>query len=222
MSGNIDDAPEKKRDQAKELFRKKLLDGTLRAGSTLTQQQLSDTLGISLTPLRELLVVLEDYSLVEVRQRSGITITYPDIGFIRDNLQFRAVLELSAIRDFVPIVDQAWIDDQTEIHETWLADLVSGAKGVGQDFSARTDRNFHFDIIKSFGNKTLEKTYQRIVDNVALAQLVHRRNYSVAQICQTVKEHLAIIEKIDDRDGEGAVSALQTHFRASTHRIIGV
>lgn len=222
MNSNSDAQSEKKRDQAMELFRERLLDGTLRAGSTLTQQQLSKALGISLTPLRELLVLLEDYNLVEVRQRSGITITYPDIGFIRDNLQFRAILEMSAIRSFVASVDQAWVDEQIRIHRTLQETLVSGNGVVSPDFSAQTDRNFHLDIIKSMKNKALEKTYQRIVDNVALAQLVHRRNYSVAQICETIEEHLAVIDKIAARDSEGAATALQTHFRASTHRIIGV
>lgn len=222
MNSNSDAQSEKKRDQAMELFRERLLDGTLRAGSTLTQQQLSKALGISLTPLRELLVLLEDYNLVEVRQRSGITITYPDIGFIRDNLQFRAILEMSAIRNFVASVDQTWIDEQIRIHRTLQQALISGNEVVTPDFSAQTDRNFHLAFIKSMKNKALEKTYQRIVDNVALAQLVHRRNYSVAQICETIEEHLAVIDKIAARDPEGAAAALQTHFRASTHRIIGV
>ncbi len=222
MSLRTSDVLESKRNHAHQVFRDRLLDGTLRAGSTLTQQELLDILGISLTPLRELLVLLEDCNLVEIRQRSGITITYPDVGFIRQNLQFRSILEVSAMPGFAADVDRGWVERQTNVHEAFRNGI-----GTCENVDLRTaleqiDRDFHDAIVRSLDNGILLKTYRRTMDNVALAQLVHRRNYSVPQISDTIEEHLTILDRIARGDGQGAVETLQAHFRASAHRIIGV
>lgn len=218
---SAEDAGEKKRTLARERFRLRLLDGTLKAGSTLTQNELANILGVSLTPLRELLVLLEDYRLIEVKQRAGITIIYPDVSFIRENLQFRTILELDAIESFALNADQSWVDEQVERHQSIRAELRDNPEAANRGSTETFDRPFHRAMIRSLGNETITTTYERIMDNVTLAQLVHRRRYSAEQITDTIDEHLIVLDKIAARDPDGARTALRAHFRSSTHRIIG-
>ncbi|MBK8084216.1 MAG: GntR family transcriptional regulator [Devosia sp.] len=63
--------------------------GRLEAGMVVTQNELCDLLGLSLSPLRETLVLLEEFGLVEIKPRTGIRIVYPEVAFIRENYQFR-------------------------------------------------------------------------------------------------------------------------------------
>lgn len=221
VPGQQDELLERKRNVAWGRFRQCLMDGTLKAGSTLTQSELAGILGISLTPLRELLVLLEDCQLAEVKQRAGITIAYPDIEFIRENLQLRAVLELSAVENFCLRVDQVWIDEQISLHRSIMAGLADNSTGVGRHTSEAFDRPFHTAIIASLENKTMSRIFGRVMDNVTLAQLVHRKSYAAEQISDTINEHLHVLDRIDARDPDGAKTALKSHFNLSTHRIIG-
>lgn len=216
-----EDGSDKKRTLARERFRQLLLDGTLTAGSTLAQHELADLLGVSLTPLRELLVLLEDYGLIEVKHRAGIKIVYPDISFIRQNLQFRSIIELSAIDPFTLNASDDWIRRETERHQARRADLQSKPAEIVGYTSDDLDRPFHWAMVASLGNSAITRTYERIMDNVTLAQVVHRHQFTREQITDTLDEHLAILGRIAARDPDGARAALKAHFQMSTHRIIG-
>src|SRR5262245_45329268 len=68
-------------------FRDAMQSGKLQAGMVVTQNELCDLLGLSLSPLRETLVLLEEFGLVEIKPRTGIRIVYPEVAFIRENYQ---------------------------------------------------------------------------------------------------------------------------------------
>ncbi len=51
-----------------------------------------------------------------------------------------------------------------------------------------------------------------------MAQKVHRRPGFRSALLHTIDEHLAVITCLEHRDIDGAVAALEAHFRASTHR----
>lgn len=101
-------------------FRVALQEGRLRAGMNVTQNELCDILGLSLSPLRETLVLLEEFGLVEIKPRTGIRIVYPEVAFIRENYQFRIMIETHAIRVFAASVSREW-----------LAESGSGTKRAG-------------------------------------------------------------------------------------------
>ena len=79
-------------------FREALQSGKLEAGMVVTQHDLCELLGLSLSPLRETLVLLEEFGLVEIKPRTGIRIVYPEVAFIRENYQFRIMIEVYALR----------------------------------------------------------------------------------------------------------------------------
>ncbi|WP_323765829.1 GntR family transcriptional regulator [Marinovum sp.] len=218
---DADDQGDKKRTLAGERFRQHLLNGTLVAGSTVTQNDLAEMLGVSLTPLRELLVLLEDQGLIEVRHRAGITIIYPDLSFIRENLQFRSMIELSAIESFTISASEDWIREETEQHRALRDELQSKPMQIKNYSTEHFDRPFHLAMVAALGNPTIIRTYERIMDNVTLAQMVHRQQFTRAQITDTIDEHLAILDRVAARDADGAAQALKAHFKLSTHRIIG-
>src|ERR1700742_3162347 len=92
-------------------FREALQSGKLKAGMTVTQNELCELLGLSLSPLRETLVLLEEFGLVDIKPRTGIRIVYPEVAFIRENFQFRIMIETHAVRVFATIVEKDWLDE---------------------------------------------------------------------------------------------------------------
>src|SRR6478735_97224 len=92
-------------------FREAMQSGKLQAGMVVTQNELCDLLGLSLSPLRDTLVLLEEFGLVEIKPRTGIRIVYPEIAFIRENFQFRIMIEDYALRSFGNTVTEAWLEN---------------------------------------------------------------------------------------------------------------
>ncbi|KKC35024.1 hypothetical protein WH87_17795 [Devosia epidermidihirudinis] len=200
-------------------FRDALEAGRLKPGMVITQNELCDMLGMSLSPLRETLVLLEEFGLVEIKPRAGIKIVYPEVAFIRENFQFRIMIEVHAMRTFVHTATDAWIDDMLKRHLACKAFIESGA-----DFETvkrqvvDLDKQLHRSLVDVLNNGAITAMHERLQDNLLMARRVHQRVINRHQLLETVDEHLRILESLRHRDLDGAIANLEAHFRASTHR----
>lgn len=200
-------------------FRAAMQEGKLQPGMVVTQNELCDLLGLSLSPLRETLVLLEEFGLVEIKPRTGIRIVYPEVAFIRENYQFRIMIEVFALRSFGNTVTADWLETMREAHEECRRNLTDG--GPFQEEQLRflsLDMRFHRDIVEALDNRAILDTHNRLQENIRMAQQVHRRPGFRGALLETVDEHLKVLDALAARDVEGAVAALEAHFRASTHR----
>jgi DNA-binding GntR family transcriptional regulator len=199
-------------------FRAALQDGRIQAGMTVTQNELCELLGLSLSPLRETLVLLEEFGLVEIKPRAGIRVVYPEVAFIRENFQFRIMIETHAIRSFAAIVGRDWLTDIRARHEASRIELdTSEPNEAVQEKFLNLDRQMHRAWVESLQNRTILVTHTRLQDNLWMARRVHQRKFHT-QLSATIGEHLKILDALDARDIEGAVAGLEAHFRASTYR----
>ena len=202
-------------------FRQAMQEGRLQPGMIVTQNELCAILGISLTPLRETLVLLEEFGLVEVKRRAGIQIVYPEVSFIRENYQFRSVIELHAIRAFLPRAGRQWLADMRTRHKE-LRDVASSditAPDLNSTFIT-LDSDMHVSFVEALENRAMSAVYARIMDNINLARQVHDRTALRKRVLDSLGEHLTILDSIERGDAEGAVANLELHFRASTYRTV--
>lgn len=200
-------------------FRKAMQAGTLQAGMVVTQNELCDLLGLSLSPLRETLVLLEEFGLVEIKPRTGIRIVYPEVAFIRENYQFRIMIEVFALRSFGDTVTEEWLANMRESHEDARLNLTEGGPFEESLLRfTRLDMRMHREIVEALGNRAILDTHDRVQENIRMAQQVHRRPGFRSALLKTIDEHLEVIKCLETRDVEGAVAAIEAHFRASTHR----
>jgi DNA-binding GntR family transcriptional regulator len=202
-------------------FRQAMQEGRLQPGMIVTQNELCAILGISLTPLRETLVLLEEFGLVEVKRRAGIHVVYPEVAFIRENYQFRSVIELHAIREFQPRCSRQWLADMRARHQGVLesAHTDLAAADLNSTF-VKLDADMHVSFVEALENRAISAVYARIMDNINLARQVHDRTAVRTRVLDSVREHLAILESLERGDAEGAVTNLELHFRASAYRTV--
>lgn len=204
-------------------FREAMQSGKLTAGMNVTQSELCDLLGLSLSPLRETLVLLEEFGLVEIKPRTGIRIVYPEVAFIRENYQFRIMIETYALRSFGELVTNEWLANIRTRHEESRKELQGS---VSFDHALRNfgtlDRKMHRDIVEALDNRAILETHARLQDNLNMAKRVHQRSVYKGQLLDTVDEHLKIITCLDSRDVDGAAEALAAHFRGATHRTYAI
>ena len=204
-------------------FREAMQNGKLQAGMIVTQNELCDMLGLSLSPLRETLVLLEEFGLVEIKPRTGIRIVYPEVAFIRENYQFRIMIETHALRPFGETVTEEWLANIRARHEECRKELLGSVPfEEAQRDMYLIDRKLHRDIVEALDNRAISETHARLQDNLTLAKRVHQRSVFKGQLLDTIDEHLRIITALEQRDIAGAIEALDAHFRGATHRTFAI
>ncbi len=202
------------------LFCEAMRRGDLQPGQQLTQNELCAVLGLSLTPLRETLVLLQAYGLVTVRPRTGIQVIYPDVRFIRENFQFRILIETHALDRLIQSDAGAWVAEMAASHERChqaLAETGDADRAIS-DF-LQLDRRFHAELVDILGNAAIAGQHRRLLDNISLVRLTHKKLPVRVQLLEAATEHLAILDALQRGEKAEAVAALEAHFMGSTHRL---
>src|SRR5216683_3073383 len=92
---------------ATELIREAILDGRLEPGSRLKEEELARELGISRTPVREALLILQAEGLVDAAPNRGAVVRSHDADDLEDLYQLRALLEGYAARRAAANISEA-------------------------------------------------------------------------------------------------------------------
>ena len=198
-----------------------LLDGRLKLGQTLRQDELCDILKISLSPLREAMTLLEAEGLVQIRKRAGVTIFYPDVKFVGGTFQFRELLESEGLRKFADMVTDDWIKSTIDAHR----DIMDYVRKVNdQRIFAKpvkeVEQDFHGSFVAAFDNEQITANYQRLLQKMYLLRLTNLDSVNTANTIKSMEEHLDIVEALKDRDATRAVEALQRHIKGVIHRTL--
>lgn len=203
-------------------FRAALLDGRLKPGGVLTQAELCETLGMSLSPLRDTLTLLEADGLVSIRHRAGITVVQPDVAFIRRNFQFRSIIEREALQQFAQLASPGWIEKTVSAHEEVLSRVEAHA-GVEEleQCLRQLDWDFHTAIVDCLRNPMISETHFQIQENLRFARVLTEDFVSPFKVSDAVREHLRVLDRLAAHDAHGAIEAMLEHFRAATHRAFG-
>jgi DNA-binding GntR family transcriptional regulator len=198
-----------------------LLDGRLKLGQTLRQEELCVVLGMSLSPMREATTLLEAEGLITVRKRLGITIFYPDVRFVGNTFQFRGILEREGLIKFARAVDGKWIKQARDSH----AQIMKSVAGASDPAEYREpmrilERDFHGSFIAAFDNSQINMSYARLMQKMFLIRLINMEAVSPANSIQSMHEHLAIIDALEQRDPDTAAQALDKHLKGVLHRVL--
>lgn len=193
-----------------------VLSNKLKVGEVIRQSELCNVLGMSMSPLRELLVLLEELDLVEVKPRAGFKVIYPDLDFMRENMQFRVMIENYALEAFVENVDDSWIEDQFAAHKKAIQDLQE-AENLSElnQFIVEFDSDFHRTIVKALNNKAATKAHEYAQTKLRIARQVHRRVPPRKTNLIAMQDHLSILEALKTRDLDAVRAAFDAHFTQS-------
>lgn len=196
----------------------KILLGEYADGSWLRHGALADEYGVSRTPVREALRILQARGAVEIRRNRGAQVRAPSPRDVRELADVRAELEgyaaeLAAerIRDEqLDRLDAFWHGYRDAVEEFILKPSGSRRERLGRRWF-EANREFHRLIQEAAGNRQLanllEDVYGRFPHAVTYAALsgdsrLLRRN---------AEEHDRIAAAIRDRDPAAARAAMRDH-----------
>jgi DNA-binding GntR family transcriptional regulator len=187
-------------------LRRLILGGGIEPGSTLSQVQLAEHLGVSRTPLREALRMLQGEGLIEAETNRMVRV----VGFSVEDLEqlyaLRIVNEALAIRLTVPLMtadDDAFLDQS-------LKDMSRYANEADVETWEEHHRVFHGRLAARAGARP-----RRLLAELSDHSERYRRIY-VQQEPRAwsigAAEHEAIVAACHARDVGGAADALARHL----------
>ena len=183
--------------------------GALLPGARLRETELAERLGISRTPVREAIRLLETDGLVAHIPRQGATIRVLDYTEVMELYEMRAVLEGTAARLAARAASDMELDELTALN----AEMASATQPAA---AYELNRQFHMTLLDAAKNRYLVKSVHALQKTLLILGPTTLVEPMRAQ--DAVIEHNAILLALRDRDGMRAETAMRAHIEAA-HRV---
>lgn len=190
--------------------------GKLAAGAVIQEKVLVEELGLSRTPMRDALLILEGEGLLVRESRRVVRVLSMDVSRYVENLAIRRLLECEAASLAVGRVSETCLDRMKSELETLMSDYEAG-KPAGREAVRRIDEELHSTITEAAGNRQLVE----IVAGLRRKTHIFDLKNMPERFLDTCREHLAVIEAV--RPGstpEAARQAMDRHINAIRESIV--
>lgn len=191
-----------------------ILTGRFKPGERLLENQLAEELGVSRTPIREALRMLEIENLVDLIPRKGAQVKEMSEKDIKDVLEIRKVLEELAAGLAAENITKQEIAELKKVHNDFITAFDNGdRKGV-----LDADTCFH-DIIF---NATKNDKLVQIISNISIQIFRYRITYLklLSDVSVPDKQHIELIKAFEKRDAERARRISREHIEDQTLEIL--
>ncbi len=209
-------APGTTSQHAVEALRRALVTGSLKPGDRVRQEEIAESLGVSIGPVREALATLEQEGQLTYLPRRGYWVTELDVGDLQEIYELRALLESRAARRAMPLLDE---DAMQRIDLAARACLDAAAAGdVAAELVA--NRRFHLAILESPDQNHTLRVIRLLWDSTETYRALY---YNSAEGRQEASEaHERILTALHARDVELLVAELDAHRGAALKRLARV
>ena len=202
------------RDVVFNTLRQGILKGDLKPGERLMEIHLAGKLGVSRTPIREAIRMLELEGLVTMVPRKGAEVARISKQDLRDVLEVRRSLDSLAVSLACERITEEEKDDLKKAEDDFEKAIdTSDATTI-----AEADVKFHDVILKASKNGRLMQMVNNLAERVyryRLEYIKDKRNHA-----RLIEEHRKIMKYIDDGDTENACITIQMHIDNQEKNII--
>jgi DNA-binding GntR family transcriptional regulator len=196
------------RDQAYAALKQAIMDADIyahREEIRLDERQLSGALGVSRTPIREAMTLLEQEGFLRTEPRRGVFIIRKTKKQIIEMIEMWAALESMAARLATINASDEDINALRHMFDEFLNTTPS------EHIQEYSDANiaFHQAIIRLSGSHLMGKTIENLFIHV---RAIRRMTISQKdRAARSIVDHMAIIEALEKRDTERAESLVRQH-----------
>jgi DNA-binding GntR family transcriptional regulator len=200
-----------KQDQVAAIIRERIIIGDYPRGQKLKQADIAADLAVSITPVREALLMLMAEGYVKGLPHKGLLVPEVDLSQLREIYDLRLMLEREltaiALSRITPGRLQEMMDTQRS---------VEAAAGRG-DLQAVRKANYHFHFnLYEMADRPQTFHFIRILWAKYPFTLQDQRPGRPSRMCS---EHDAFLEKVRQDDLAGAVEAMAEHIRGGWREI---
>ncbi|MGH2477025.1 MAG: GntR family transcriptional regulator [Candidatus Limnocylindrales bacterium] len=193
-----------------------VLDGTVPPGAELNQVDIAERLGLSRTPVREAIRMLQEEGLVDAEPWKKARVVSFDPTHLEAVYVQRITLEGLALRLTVPQMS----GDDVRALEDMANELASSPDDAGRtDWWNTTHNRFHSALI-SAASPHLRRSIAAHTQRAERYRTLYEYRGPQASL-QHAGEHHHIVELCRERDAEGAAGELAAHFARTALSLIG-
>ena len=186
------------------MLQRMILAGEHPPGTKLVQQQLARRFGVAQGVVREALLELQAFGLVDTIDNRGIFVSELSVKKLLDSFDVREIHEGLAARLCCERMNRREIRELTEMANQML-ELAQQDKLMEM---ANLDREFHRRLTHASENSMLI----RLADNYRLLGKVFQMSRDPQQVRT---EHLAILQAIEEGRSNDAESLMRAHIRTA-------
>lgn len=179
------------RDEVYRTLRNWIITGKLKPETKLKDKDLSETLGISRTPIREALLRLEDDGLVITKANRWTLVAPIELKEAENLYSIVWTLEKLALQQALPRMDDAVIQELKQLNENLLQTMKDGDKMAVLE----ADNAFHHHIILLADNAELHKLLVSL--KVKIQRLEIRYFSESGALNRSYNEHSDIIHALE-------------------------
>lgn len=191
-------------------LREMILQGELRPGEKVPEEQLCERFGVSRTPIREALKVLAAEGVLQILPHRGAIVARITEEQIEELFPIMASLERLA-----GLLACARASDDDIARVRALHDAMMGHFEKDEEAEyLRHNRLIHEAFFAIAGNATLSAYYQQILTRIHACRFVVRK--SRYHWAAAVEEHKAMIEALEARDAPRLGALMERHVMGTT------
>ena len=203
------------RDVVFNTLRDAILTGKLVPGERLMENQLAEKLGVSRTPVREALRMLELENLVELVPRKGAQVLDMSEKDITNILEVRSALEGLA----TSLACKKMTKEDLQQLKNMEVDFEKAVADNDVDHFVDIDEDFHDLIFAATENDKLINIFRNLRIQLYRYRMAQAKNNETS-MSTIVAHHRSIIRAIENHDAEEGASIAQGHIKYQTESIL--
>lgn len=196
----------------REMIRK----GSLVRGQRIIEAEICEQIGVSRTPLREALRVLESEGLVELFPHRGVHIRQPSMNEIQEMFEVMGVLEGTCARLTAQKMTAAGWRKIERLHRQLETHYAEG----NRDKYVAANNVFHALIQELAGNRVLDDVVAKLREKVALYR--HQQIYEDQRFDESIREHRDILEALRRRDPDAVEMFMKRHLDRQCNALVKI
>ena len=200
------------RDQVLDSIRSAIITGTLKASEKIPEEDLAAQLGVSRTPIREAIRMLEQQGIVQVRPKEGTYVASFGSEEVKDGLHVRLALEQLALRQSIErLSSHEWRKLCDRLQEL-LDSMLAAAEPADAVKSIELDIAWHTNLIDASRNQSLSRTW-RLTGLSNLIWSLEYRQYPVSseRLKAYAQSHERLLSVLRTRNQRACAEAVRLH-----------
>ncbi|HGK4672821.1 TPA: GntR family transcriptional regulator [Kluyvera georgiana] len=186
-----------------------IFDFRLMPGEHFSENEISERMAASRTPVRQALFWLEHEGYVQVYSRSGWQVKPFDFTYFEALYDFRIVLEMEAVKRLCMMSAEARREHLTPLLAFWC-DAPQMAPGKAL---SRQDEAFHTALVRATGNSEMVRVHVELTEKMRIIR--HLDFTREDRVDATYSEHAQVLQAISQQQMEEAQRILTAHISQS-------
>lgn len=198
-----------------ENLKQNILDLELKPGQLLKETELCERFGVSRTPVRDALRMLQEQGFVRTVPYKGIYVTLLSLSNIKQMIYMRVAVETMVLRDFTRIAGMLVMED--------VRYLIRKQQAIIHEPDFKPEQFYRLDA--QMHGVWFEATKKQKLWEILQAQQLHYTRFRMldfvteTDFTRIIKEHEHLFALIEEKNISGMEEALKDHLYFSMKRM---